>query len=345
MSAVICRSETAIGDGRSGGSFRWRWFRGAASIGAPACNGAGSVSQRRLPLAKRLLQLAEGAALLLLWLPVRLMPIDWASALGGRFTRTLGPWLPVSDIGRRNLRRAFPDKNEAEIERILRGVWENLGRYALEYPHLKRIWDYAAEPGRPGRIEVAGVDHFIRLRDDGKPALIFAAHLGNWELLPVAAARHGLPVTVLYRAPNNPIAAHLLERVRRDAMGELLSTGVHTALAAVEVIERGGHLGMLVDQHSRFGPVVPFFGSPVRAAALLAKLARRYQCPLHGARVERLGGARFRATLTPPIPVPVTEHAAADIEAIMAEVTTIIEGWVRERPEQWLWLHRRWRSE
>jgi KDO2-lipid IV(A) lauroyltransferase len=298
-----------------------------------------------LLLAKRLLQLLEGAALVLLWLPVRLMPIDWASALGGWFARTLGPWLPVSEVGRRNLRRAFPDKSEAEIERILRGVWDNLGRYVLEYPHLKPIWDYAAEPGRPGRIEVAGGDHFVGLRDDGRPALIFAAHLGNWELLPVAAARHGLPVTVLYRPPNNPIAAELLERVRRDAMGELLSTGVHTALAAVEVIEKGGHLGMLVDQHSRFGPLVPFFGNPVRAAPLLAKLARRYQCPLHGARVERLGGARFRASLTPPIPIPVTDDADADVEAIMTEITSIIEGWVRERPEQWLWLHRRWRTE
>jgi KDO2-lipid IV(A) lauroyltransferase len=151
-------------------------------------------------------------------------------------------------------------------------------------------------------------------------------------------------VTVLYKPPNNPIAAEMLERIRRDAMGELLSTGVHSAVAAVEVIEKGGHLGMLVDQHSRFGPVVPFFGNPVRAAPLLAKLARRYQCPLHGARVERLDGARFRATLTPPLEIPITDDVAADVEAIMTDVTAIIEGWVRERPEQWLWLHRRWRD-
>jgi KDO2-lipid IV(A) lauroyltransferase len=308
------------------------------------------MSRRKVSPAKRLLQALEGSLLLLLWLPVRLMPIEWASALGGWFTRSLGPWLPVSKVGRRNLKRAFPDKTDAEIERILRGVWDNLGRYALEYPHLKRIWDYdpetdhGPEPRRGGRIEVVGVDQFMNLRDDGKPALIFASHLGNWELLPVAAARHGLPVTVLYKPPNNPIAAEMLERVRRDAMGELLSTGVHSAVAAVEVVEKGGHLGMLVDQHSRFGPVVPFFGNPVRAAPLLAKLARRYQCPLHGARVERLGGARFRATLTPPIEIPITDDVAADIEAIMTNVMSIIEGWVRERPEQWLWLHRRWRD-
>jgi KDO2-lipid IV(A) lauroyltransferase len=302
------------------------------------------MSRRHYPLSKRLLQGLEGFALVLLWLPVRLMPIDWASAMGGWVSRRLGPMLPVSRVGRYNLKRAFPEKSDAEIERILRGVWDNLGRYALEYPHLKRIWDYEVGDERPGRIEAVGVEQFMSLRDDRKPALIFACHLANWELLPVAAARHGLPVTVLYKPPNNPIAAEMLERIRRDAMGELLSTGVHSAVAAVEVIEKGGHLGMLVDQHSRFGPVVPFFGNPIRAAPLLAKLARRYQCPLHGARVERLGGARFRATLTPPLEIPMTDDITADVEAIMTNVTAIIEGWVRERPEQWLWLHRRWRD-
>jgi KDO2-lipid IV(A) lauroyltransferase len=302
------------------------------------------MSRRHYPLSKRLLQGLEGFALVLLWLPVRLMPIDWASAMGGWVARRLGPMLPVSRVGRYNLKRAFPEKSDAEIERILRGVWDNLGRYALEYPHLKRIWDYEVGDERPGRIEAVGVEQFMSLRDDRKPALIFACHLANWELLPVAAARHGLPVTVLYKPPNNPIAAEMLERIRRDAMGELLSTGVHSAVAAVEVIEKGGHLGMLVDQHSRFGPVVPFFGNPIRAAPLLAKLARRYQCPLHGARVERLGGARFRATLTPPLEIPMTDDITTDVEAIMTNVTAIIEGWVRERPEQWLWLHRRWRD-
>jgi KDO2-lipid IV(A) lauroyltransferase len=302
------------------------------------------MSRRHYPLSKRLLQGLEGFALLLLWLPARLMPIDWASAMGGWVARKLGPMLPVSRVGRYNLKRAFPEKSDTEIERILCGVWDNLGRYALEYPHLKRIWDYEVGDERPGRIEAVGVEQFMSLRDDGRPALIFACHLANWELLPVAAARHGLPVTVLYKPPSNPIAAEMLERIRRDAMGELLSTGVHSAVAAVEVIEKGGHLGMLVDQHSRFGPVVPFFGNPIRAAPLLAKLARRYQCPLHGARVERLGGARFRATLTPPLEIPMTDDVTADVEAIMTNVTAIIEDWVRERPEQWLWLHRRWRD-
>jgi KDO2-lipid IV(A) lauroyltransferase len=298
---------------------------------------------RRHSLSKRLLHLLEAAGLLLILLPVRLMPIDWASGLGGWCARRIGPHLPVSRVGRENLRRAFPDKSAAEIERILVGVWDNLGRYLLEYPHLARIWDYEQAGGR-GRIETPDAAEFARLRESGKPAILFSAHLGNWELLPVASARHGLDVTVVFRPPNNPVAAALLERMRSAAMGERLSTGVHTAIAATERLERGGKLGMLVDQHSMLGTEVFFFGHPARASAMLAKLARRYGCAVHGARVERLGGARFRLRLMPPLDLPPpVEDSAADAAAVMQRVTSVVEEWVRERPDQWLWLHRRWR--
>lgn len=298
---------------------------------------------RTYPLTKRLLHLIEAVGLLTILAPVWLMPIDWASGIGGWCARRIGPWLPVSRVGRENLRRAYPEKPAAEIEAILAGVWENLGRYLFEYPHLERIWDFD-EQGRGRRIETPDAEEFVRLRESGKPALIFGAHLANWELLPVASARHGLEVTVLFRPPNNPVAAAMLARIRAAAMGDLLSTGVHTAIGATEVLARGGKLGMLVDQHVRLGPKVPFFGRPARTSAMLAKLARRYGCAVHGARVERLGGARFRVRLTPPLVLPPPQaDAAADAAAIMSRVTAVVEEWVREHPEQWLWLHRRWR--
>jgi KDO2-lipid IV(A) lauroyltransferase len=298
---------------------------------------------RSYPLAKRLLHLIEAAGLLTLILLVWPLPIDWASALGGWCARRIGPRLPVSRVGRDNLKRAYPEKSAAEIEAILAGVWDNLGRYLLEYPHLVRIWD-VDEQGRSRRIEVPDAAEFMRLRDSGKPAIIFGAHLANWELLAVAPARHGLDVTVLFRPPNNPIAATMLQRIRNAAMGELLSIGVHTAIGATAVLDRGGKLGMLVDQHVRLGSKVMFFDRPVRVSAMLAKLARRYDCPVHGARVERLGGARFRVRLTPALELPPPlADPAADAAAIMGRVTAVVEDWVRERPEQWLWLHRRWR--
>lgn len=300
--------------------------------------------RRPYSLSKRLLHVLEAAGLLLVLLLARLMPIDWASGLGGWCARQIGPRLPVSRVGRENLRRAFPGKSLPEVERILVGVWDNLGRYLLEYPHLARIWDYEEAGGR-GRIETPDAAEFTKLRESGKPAILFSAHLGNWELLPVASARHGLDLTVLFRPPNNPIAAALLERMRAAAMGDRLSTGVHTAIAATERLERGGRLGMLVDQHARLGIEVVFFGRRARTSAMLAKLARRYGCAVHGARVERLGGTRFRLRLTPPLDLPPpVDDSAADAAAVMQRVTTVVEEWVRERPDQWLWLHRRWRG-
>lgn len=303
---------------------------------------------RRRSAVHRLLDALEAAVLHGLFVLARVVPVDAASAIGGWIARTVGPFLPVSDTGRRNLRRAFPGLAEAEVERILKGVWDNLGRTVAEYPHLQRIWDYDPErPARNPRIRIEGAEQFVALRDDAKPALIFSAHLGNWELLPMAAARHGLPLAIVFRPPNNPHAAELVRRIRAEAHGgegALLPSGVEGALAAVELLDRGMHLGMLVDQRFRRGVLVPFFGRPAQTGTVLAKLARRFDCPVHGARVERLEGARFRVVLTPPLVIPRSGDAEADVAETMRRVTATIEGWIRERPEQWLWLHRRWKD-
>jgi len=129
---------------------------------------------------------------------------DRTSDFASRCMRALGPLLPEHRLGRANLTAAFPEKSPAEIEAILRGVWENLGRTGAEFPHLDRLWDYDPAGPTTKRVEFAheSLERFVRLRDDGKPALIFAAHLGNWELPALAAASHGLDAAILYRRPN-----------------------------------------------------------------------------------------------------------------------------------------------
>ncbi len=293
---------------------------------------------------QRILYLLEAAGISAGFWFLRLLPVDWASGLGGLVLRSIGPFLPVSRVGRSNLRAAFPEKTAGEIERILRGVWDNLGRTGAEYAQLDRIYDTDhLGPVTGGRIQAAGVEQFLKLREDAKPAIIFTAHCGNWELLPIGAERHGLPVVVFYRPPNNPFAAELVKQIRSRSMGRLLPKGMLGTVAAANALEQGEHLGMLVDQHYGLGLEVPFFGRPARTAVTLAKLARRFRCPVHGAFVERLAGARFRVVLLPPLRIEWTEDAQADIHEVMASVNRTIEEWVRAHPEQWLWLHRRWR--
>src|SRR6201986_4930948 len=182
---------------------------------------------------------------------------DRASDLCGIGARRIGPRLPAHRIGHANLRAAFPNQDENWIDQTLRGAWENLGRVAGEYVHLGKLWDFDTERPDAGRIVTDDSWLFDELLHDNKPALCFAAHLGNWELPAVMAAAHGLPSAVLYRMPNNKAVAREITRIRAPLMGHLIRSRAQAPLEMAASLARGEHLGMLVDQHFSRGSDAP----------------------------------------------------------------------------------------
>ena len=271
-------------------------------------------------------------------------PIKTAD-LFGRIARSIGPLMREQKIGRANLTAAFPEKSPGEIEAILAGVWDNLGRVGAEFAHLDRIWEYDPAQPETSRIEIdkRSYELFRQLRDDGKPALIFACHLANWELPALSAVAHGLDTAVLYRRPNISSADVIIQDMRAAKMGALIPAGRDAPFKLAEALRSGQHVGMLVDQYLTNGVEVTFFGRKTRANPMLARLLRQIECPVHGVRIIRLPGHRFRGELSEEIN-PVRDTAGRiDVQGTMQVVTSVIEGWIREHPEQWLWLHRRWR--
>jgi KDO2-lipid IV(A) lauroyltransferase len=286
-----------------------------------------------------------GRLTVLLLKAVRRSDPERAADFGGRFLRRIGPLLPEHRLGRANLAAAFPEWPADKVEQTLAGVWENLGRLAAEFAHLDRLWNFD-----PATEELAGiefspgtVERFIQLRDDGKPALIFAAHLANWELPALVASMHGLDTAILFRRPNMPDVDRMVREIRSSRMGTLIPTELDAPVRIADALGRGSHVGMLVDQYYVRGVDVTFFGRTTKANPLMARLARRIDCPIHGARAVRLPGNRFRIEVTEPIEPARNAKGDVDIAATMQKITSVIEGWVREHPEQWLWLHRRWR--
>ncbi len=275
---------------------------------------------------------------------LRLLGPERSSDLGGWLLRTASPLIPVNRVALANIRAAFPGMNEGEVRRIARGAWENLGRTAAEYAHLKTLFDYDyLNPDAPSRVEVAGIEHFVALKDDAKPGLIFSAHLANWELPAICAQAYDLDTTAVFRAPNDPAIAAIVHEIRSGAMGGLAAAKQGAAFAMQGVLERDGHLGMLIDQHFTRGVIVPFMGRPALTNPIMGKFARRFECPVHGVRVIRLPNQRFKLELTPPLDLPRDAAGEIDVQGAMAMMTAVVEGWVREHPEQWLWMHRRWR--
>jgi KDO2-lipid IV(A) lauroyltransferase len=266
----------------------------------------------------------------------------------GRTLRTIGPLLPENKIGRDNLTAAFPEKSAAEIDKILRGAWDNLGRMGAEFAHLDRLWEFDPDqPDRQGRIEIMkpDIERFIQLANDGKPALIFAAHLANWELPAICAATYDLDSAALYRRPNISAIDRWLRKTRTASMGTLIATGLDAPMKIADALKRGSHVGMLVDQYYVRGVEVTFFGRRTMANPLLARLAQHFDCPIHGTRIVRLPGNRFRAELTDEIHPARDAQGKIDVTGTTQIITNVIESWIREYPEQWLWLHRRWRQE
>ncbi len=294
--------------------------------------------KRLLTLPRDLAHRIEALGAALMFGLFRRLPLDAASALGGWLGRLIGPRLGVTKRAAINLRRALPELDEAAARRVMRGMWDNLGRVVAEYPHLAEFRVY----GDDGRIEFVGDDILDPVIAAGKSAIFISAHYGNWEIATMAATQRGLDVAEIYRAANNPWIDRLIASYRDSVGSELIPKGTVAARRSIAALRDGRHLAMLVDQKMNDGIKVPFFGRDAMTAPALAQLALRFDCAIMPARVERVNGARFRIVMSPPIEIVRTGDRQADTMAIMTAVNKEIERWLRERPEMWLWLHRRW---
>ena len=274
----------------------------------------------------------------------RLLGRRFASAFASVVTREIGPFVGEHKIGLDNLAAAFPEKAPEERARILAGVWDNLARTTMDYAFLQEL---VAEfdPDRPKgtRLEHHGMEHVIALRDSGKPGIVFGAHLGNWELAAAVGRKLGVPITALYRPPTNPYVAREIER-RRAFVDQLVVSGRGAAFQVAAALQGGRHIGVIIDQRLAGGVELPFFGRPAMSNPIIGILARHFECPVHGARAVRLPGGRFHLEFTPAIDLPRDRKGRVDSDATNRIVHGMVEDWVRQNPEQWLWVHDRWKK-
>lgn len=275
----------------------------------------------------------EAVGVALIYALFALLPARTASAFGGWLGRTLGPRFGRSRVARKNLRLAFPKMSDLEREELIVSMWENIGRGFAEYPHLATLMK---------NVEVVGAEHARAVAADGKPAIVISGHIGNWEIMPPKLREIGLPIAVVYRAPNNRFVDKLLHRARSEGALSLIAKGGEGAREILKVLREGGHVGMLIDQKSSDGPLVPLFGRGALTTPAPALLALRFECPILPVFTHRIEGTRFRMTVLPPFTLQSTGDKERDIEAGLSSINVLLEEWIARQPAQWLWLHRRW---
>jgi KDO2-lipid IV(A) lauroyltransferase len=295
---------------------------------------------------KPVLDPALGALAVGLLRAVHWMDRRRSANFAGAFMRKAGPLLKEHRLGRENLRAAYPEKSDAEIEKILGRVWDNLGRMTVEFAHLDEFSVAGIGPQSRDVITYAPetAERFERVRKGGQAMIGFGAHLANWEIPAVGATLLGVKSALLFRRPGIPAISDLIVKLRAPLMGEMIPTSLEAPVRLARLLQSGVSVGMLADQHYTRGVEVTFFGRRCLANPLIAMLARQTGAPIHGLRVVRNpDGNSFWGEISEEVKPARDADGNFDVAGTMQAVTAVIEGWVREYPEQWLWLHRRWR--
>jgi KDO2-lipid IV(A) lauroyltransferase len=271
---------------------------------------------------------------------MRRLPVDWVSDFGAWMFAALGPLTSANRTAERNLRIAFPEAPDAEIARLLKAQWREVGRVFTEFPILDRI------VADPSRIEVVNADRLAALAQSKRPAVLISGHFSNFEIMAAAIVRAGVRCQVTYRAANNPYFDRRLRESRaRYGVRLFAPKGLEGAREMMRAFARGESAALLNDQKFNGGVAAPFFGVTAHTAPGPSTFALKFGIPLLPMSVQRVRKARFRVVVHAPILLDDTGDRTADIAAGVHRINAFMEDRVRERPDEWFWVHKRWPSE
>lgn len=294
-----------------------------------------------MPLGDTLRYGAEAAAFFLFIGLTRLIGLRASSAMGGWIGRNIFYRVtPIMNRARENLRTAFPEKTEAERERIVVDMCDNLGRTVAEYGHLGKFSMHGDHP----RLEVVSIENAQAGYASGKGVMFFSGHFANWEMMPFTARQAGFDGGEVYRPQNNPYVDRWLVAQRvKNGPSDQIAKGVQGTKRIFTLLRRGKAIFLLTDQKTNEGISAPFFGREAMTTPAPAMFALKLGAILLPAGNERIdGGRRFRMTVYPPLQFTPTGDHDRDVHTLTCMINDAVEKIVRANPAMWLWIHRRW---
>ena len=244
---------------------------------------------------------------------------------------------------RSHLRIAFPTLDEAAIRALLRSTARHLGALLAEVAWLLQ----ATAEEVVEQCEITGLDQLQRPLAAGTGAVVITGHCGNWELLNARLGVAGIPLTVAVRGSHDPRLDSIATKLRSRFGAEMVPRGQDAGRRLLAALSANRVNGLLIDKDIRDipGVFVPFFGHPAWTPSGAASLALRQGCPILPVFAHRRSEGRHVAEVHPPLPEPPPGASEERITALTAAATAAIERQIRAHPEQWVWMHRRWRTQ
>ena len=260
----------------------------------------------------------------------KILPLPVARLLGRNLGFVVGLFMfKRNQIALLNMQFAFPEKTLKERKKILRGMWRHFGRLGAEIFHIPRVMK---------KVHFEGCENVVRFCKEGKGGFLCSAHIGNWELPFAEYISPDFKLNPLFRTANNPYLNKMLFKRRH---GVLIPKGLGGTRTMIQLLKQGQFISILCDQKFREGITVPFFGRPAQTASSVAVLGLKYDLPIMMARCIYQSDGHYFVEISKPLELPKNmSRQQAEFE-IMNHINQTYEKWVRQNPEQWLWIHRR----
>lgn len=266
------------------------------------------------------------------------LSLKTSSNLASSIARFVGKKISVQNLAYRNLGKALPNLNEAEKQKILDEMWDNLGRIVGEFSHVTKM--SGDEIDQLVEISPETLSNLENLKNGG---IIVSGHIGNWELGPKFLAQHGINVATVYRPLNNPYVEKMTASMRKVEMIEKNTSQGNRRI--IDIIKKGGVVIILADQKVSEGEPIKFFHDDAITTTSIARMALRYNVPILPARIIRLNkGPKFRAELEKPLSIPDVADVNLSILNLTRAINQKLEQWISEYPAQWFWVHDRWKK-
>jgi len=270
----------------------------------------------------------------------RAFPIEMVSDFGAWLASRIGPLTGLRRTVETNLRIVFPEAADAEIARLMTEQWDQIGRWAVEFPVLDRL------VADPSRVEVVGAERLAAIRDRGEPVVFISGHFSSFEIMSAVILHAGITCWITGRATNNPhVNARILASRKRYGVTRFAPKGAKGTRDLMRALAHGESVALMTDQKFNGGVAAPLFGVMAHTAPGAATFALRYGVPLQPMSVQRIGRVRFRVIVHEPIQLADTGDRDADIETGVRRINAFIEDRVRARPTEWFWVHKRWPNE
>jgi KDO2-lipid IV(A) lauroyltransferase len=277
-------------------------------------------------------QILQGAAAALLLGLAALVPHRVASNAGSAVARTLGPLFHWHRRGMANLAHVYPDMPMAERRKLMDGVWDNLGRTMGEFARISKVG---------ATVTISGLEH---IPPEGTPVIFVTAHMANWEALTWFSHLCGRELLDVYRRPNNVYVDRLLKLRTYGLPVQLIEKNNRVGIHLLRRLRAGGAITLFVDQKGTHGDfLVPFMGKDAITIRTPALLAAKTGATVIAGRMIRTNRHDLHIVVSPPLP-PLTDTGPEAERAFMQQINDLVTGWVEEKPEQWLWIHRRWKN-